>query len=32
MKEDEISRICSTHGGDVVAHRILVGKPEERDQ
>jgi len=31
MKQDEMSRTCSTNGGDENAYNILVGNPEEKN-
>jgi hypothetical protein len=30
VKEDEIGRTCSTHGENMKAYGILVGKPERK--
>jgi hypothetical protein len=31
VKEDQMGRVCSTHGQKRNAYRILVGKPEGRE-
>jgi hypothetical protein len=30
IKENEVGRICSTHGGHEIVHKMFVGKSQEK--